>query len=440
MLNYFLSHLEYIEDFVWTYGGVPALMLVGIYFTYKSNFFQIMHMPEIFKIFHSYIYQKSEHVRGVKPLYVFFASIGGCIGIGNVVGVCTAVQLGGPGAVFWMWIAGFFGMLVKYAEIYLGMVYRIKDKDNSYTGGPMIYLQQLQGGKFLSSLVAFLFCIYGTEIFIFKTITHTIIAGWGFEKIIVVLLLMFLVLIIGQGGLQLVGKVSSIVVPLFLVIFVSMSLYILAINITMLPEILKLIFVSAWTPHAAIGAFAGSTMMTTMTYGIKRACYSGDIGIGYASTIHSQTSEVSPSREASMGIMGIFMDTFIICTLSLLLILVTGTWKDGIHQTVLVAQALQLYFPYINLFWPMFIFLLGYSSLISFYTVGKNAAVFLWGEKGNKIYPIFAGSAFLLFSYVGENDHAMMFMAITGMLLLILNMYGIVMLSDKIKFNLKTKE
>ena len=435
MLNYFLSCLEVVEDYVWTYGGVPVLMFIGIYFTYKSNFFQILKLNQVFKIFYSYIYQKSDDIRGIRPIYVFFASIGGCIGIGNVVGVCTAVQLGGPGAVFWMWVAGFFGMLVKYAEIYLGMIYRVKDTEHSYFGGPMIYLQQLQGGKILSSLVSFLFCMYGTEIFIFRTITHTITQGWGLDKGIVIALLMILVLIIGQGGLRLVGKVSSIVVPFFLVVFASMSLYILAINIFVIPSIFKLIFVSAWKPHAAIGAFAGSTMITTMSYGIKRACYSGDIGIGYASTIHSQTAETSPSREACMGIMGIFIDTFVICTLSLLLILVTGTWKDGLHQTVLVAEALQLYFPYINIFWPIFIFLLGYTSLISFYSVGKNGAVFLFGEKGNIIYPIFSGIAFLAFSYIGTNDHAMMFMAITGMLLLVINVYGIIMLSDKIKFH-----
>jgi len=439
MLNYFLSYLEVVEDFVWTYSGVPVLMFVGIYFTYKSNFFQIKILPQVFKIFYSYVYQKSQDTRGIRPIYVFFTSIGGCIGIGNIVGVCTAVQLGGPGAVFWMWVAGFFGMLVKYAEIYLGMIYRIKDKDNSYIGGPMIYLQQLQGGKILSSFVAFLFCMYGTEIFIFRTITHTITTGWCWNQELVIALLMVFVVVIGQGGLRLVGKVSSVVVPLFLIVFTSMSCYILAINSMMIPSILKTIFISAWTPHAAIGAFAGSTMMTTMSYGVKRACYSGDIGIGYASTIHSQTAETSPSREACMGIMGIFIDTFIICTLSLLLILVTGTWKDGFHQTVLVEQALQLYFPYINIFWPMFIFLLGYTSLISFYSVGRSGAVFLLGDKGNTIYPIFASCAFLVFSYIGTNDHAMMFMAITGMLLLIINVYGIIMLSDKIKFNV-TKE
>jgi len=437
MLNHFLVYLELLEDFVWTYGGVPALMFVGIYFTYKSKFFQIMHLPKIFKIFGSYLSQKNENIRGVKPLYVFFASIGGCIGIGNVVGVCTAVQYGGPGAVFWMWIAGFFGMLVKYAEIYLGMIYRIKDEQNSYVGGPMIYLQQLQGGKFLSSLVALLFCLYGAEIYIFRVITHSVVAGWGFDKNIVVVLLMFLVLVIGQGGLKLVGKVSSIIIPVFLVIFASMCLWILSINIFMIPAMFKTIIVSAWTSHAAIGAFAGSSVMFTLSHGIRRACYSGDIGIGYASTIHSQTSETSPSREASMGIMGIFIDTFVICTLSLLLILVTGTWKDGHHETVLVAEALSLYFPYVNLVWPMFIFLLGYSSLISFYAVGKNASVFLFGKNGNIAYPVFASCVFVIFSYIGENQHAMMFMAITGMMLLLVNVYGIIRLSDKIKFNLE---
>jgi len=439
MFNCFLSCLEYLEDFVWTYGGVPTLMFVGIYFTYKSKFFQIIYFPQIVKIFNSYLYQKQENARGVKPLYVFFTSIGGCIGIGNVVSVCTAVQYGGPGAVFWMWVAGFFGMLVKYAEIYLGMIYRIKDERDSYVGGPMIYLQQLQGGKVLSSIVAVLFCMYGTEIYIFRVITHSVVAGWGFDKNIVIAFLLFLVLLIGQGGLKLVGQVSSVIVPVFLVIFSFMCVCILSINISMIPSMFKLILISAWTPHAAIGAFAGSTVMFTMSHGIRRACYSGDIGIGYASTIHSQTSEVSPSREASMGIMSIFIDTFVICTLSLLLILVTGTWNQGFHETILVAESLSLYFPYVNIFWPMFIFLLGYSSLISFYSVGKNAAVFLLGKKGNIIYPIFASCAFLIFSYIGENQHAMMFMAIIGMMLLLINVYGIIQLSDKIKFKLESK-
>ena len=155
MLNDILSMLSSLESFFWEYGGVPTLMLVGIYFTWSSKGFQLIKFPKVLQQFYAAMFDTSKFEQGIKPMYVFFASIGGCIGIGNVVAVCTAVQIGGPGAVFWMWIAGLFGMLVKYAEIYLGMVYRIHDQEQGYVGGPIIYLQQLAGGKLFAKIVAF---------------------------------------------------------------------------------------------------------------------------------------------------------------------------------------------------------------------------------------------------------------------------------------------
>ena len=438
MLNHLLFYLEFVEDLFWTYGGVPALLFIGLYLTYKSSFFQITKLPKVCKTFIDYMSKDSDGARGVNPIHVFFASIGGCVGIGNVVGVCTAVQVGGPGAVFWMWIAGLFGMLVKYAEIYLGMVFRVKDDhSNGYVGGPMVYLQQLRGGKILSKIVAILLCFYGVEIYMFKIMTHSMVAGWGFDKSLVIMFLLFIVLIVGEGGVRLVGKISSAVIPLFLFGFASMSLWIFALNIHMIPSVFKLIITSAFTPHAAVGAFAGSSVMLSLSHGIRRACYTGDIGIGYASTIHSETSEVSPGKQASLGIIAIIIDTFIICTLSVLLVLVTGTWHAGIHEAEVVAVALGKYFSHIDLIWPMFIFLLGYSSLIAFYSVGRKAAIFLIGDHGRKLYPIFAGLSFLLVSNFGEEQHALMIMSIVGTLLLMINLYGLVSLLDRVKFDLK---
>lgn len=439
MLSYIFSILDTVDSLFWVYGGVPTLMLVGIYFTFISKGFQLIKFPAVLKIFHNTIYDTSIDKKGVRPLYVFFASIGGCIGIGNVVGVCTAVQFGGPGAVFWMWVAGFFGMLVKYAEIYLGMIYRVSDKKDGYFGGPIVYLQQLAGGKFLANIVAFLLCIYGLEIYIFRTITHSIITGWNVYPPLVIFGLIGLVILVGEGGINLVGKVSSIILPVFLVAFVGMSLFIFAINIHQFPAMLQLIFTSAFTPHAMIGAFAGCSVVMAMSHGVRRACYTGDLGVGYASIIHSQTSETNPSREASMGIMAIFLDTFVICTLSLFLILLTGTWHSGVHETLMVATALGQYFPFVNLFWPLFIFLLGYTSLTSFYAVGKNAANFLFGTVGDRAYPFIATALFIAFPYIGDMSQAMTFMSITGALLLMFNLYGIIRLSDKIKFKLESK-
>ena len=338
-----------------------------------------------------------------------------------------------------MWVAGFFGMLVKYAEIYLGMIYRISDKKDGYIGGPIIYLQQLSGGKWLANIVAFLLCIYGLEIYIFRTITHSIITGWNMYPPLVIFGLIGLVILVGEGGINLVGKVSSIILPVFLTAFIGMSLFVFAVNIHLFPAMLQLIFTSAFSSQAVIGAFAGCSVIMAMSHGVRRACYTGDLGIGYASIIHSQTSETDPSREASMGIMAIFIDTFVICTLSLFLIIVTDTWHSGVHETLMVATALGKYFPFVHAFWPLFIFLLGYTSLTSFYTVGKNAANFLFGSVGDKIYPFLATGLFLIFPYFGTMSQAMTFMSITGALLLMFNVYGIIRLSDKIKFTLENK-
>lgn len=439
MLSYIFSILDIVDSFFWIYGGVPTLMMVGIYFTFISKGFQLIKFPAVLTNFYHTIHDTSPDKRGVRPLYVFFASIGGCIGIGNVVGVCTAVQIGGPGAVFWMWVAGFFGMLVKYAEIYLGMIYRISDKKEGYIGGPIIYLQQLQGGKWLANIVAFLLCIYGLEIYIFRTITHSIIIGWDVYPSIVIFGLIGLVILVGEGGINLVGKVSSIILPFFLTAFIGMSLFIFIVNIHLFPAMLQLIFTSAFNPHALVGAFTGCSVMMAMSHGVRRACYTGDLGVGYASIIHSQTSETDPSREALMGIMAIFLDTFVICTISLFLILLTDTWHSGVHETLMVATALGKYFPFIHIFWPFFIFLLGYTSLTSFYAVGKNAANFLFGTTGGQAYPFIAAMLFLAFPYIGDMTQAMTFMSITGALLLMFNLYGIIRLSDKIKFTLKGK-
>ena len=294
MLTYVLSILDTVESLFWVYGGVPTLMLVGIYFTIISKGFQLIKFPAVLKIFYNTIHDTSVNKRGVRPLYVFFASIGGCIGIGNVVGVCTAVQIGGPGAVFWMWVAGFFGMLVKYAEIYLGMIYRISDNKDGYIGGPIIYLQQLPGGASLAKIVAFLLCIYGLEVYMFRVIADSIITGWNVYPLFVIFSLIFLVILVGEGGIKLVGKVSSVILPIFLTTFVAMSLFIFAINIHLFPAMLKLIFSSAFTPHAPIGAFAGCSVIMAMSHGVRRACYTGDLGIGYASTVHRESSETDP--------------------------------------------------------------------------------------------------------------------------------------------------
>jgi AGCS family alanine or glycine:cation symporter len=225
----------------------------------------------------------------------------------------------------------------------------------------------------------------------------------------------------------------------FLVLFTGVAGWVFYQNLSAIPSAFALIFQTAFTGHAAVGAFAGSGVLLTMSSGIKRACYSGDIGIGYASIIHSESAEAVPEKQAALGIVGIFIDTFIICTISVLLIVVTGLWNQGINENFVVEKALSAHIPYIALLWPFFIFLLGYSTLIAFFSAGRKAAEFLWPRYGSISYSIYAALAFLIFSFVGTSAHVMTIMSMTGALLLLLNLYGIFQLRKTISFTLPSK-
>lgn len=438
MLEQLLCFLDLVDDFFWSYAGVPALIGLGLYFSFKSNWFQIRRLPQIVRSSIGSIKSPlAVAIRGVPPLYAFFASVGGCIGIGNVVGVCTAIQIGGPGALFWVWVAGFFGMLVKYAEIYLGIKYRVTNSSNGYDGGPMFYLQHVFSGRFVPALFCILLCIYGSEIYIFNVVVHSITTTWNFNQSAVVFSLLALVLLSVRGGLRRVGKISSRILPLFLILFIGLSLWVFIQNLYVFPEVLAMVFKTAFTGHAAIGGFAGSSFMIALSQGVRRACYSGDLGIGYASVIHSESSEKNPQRQACFGVFEIFLDTFIVCSISVLLILITGVWKNTLHADMVVPAALGHYFPYINLVWPLFVFLLGYSTLISYFSVGRKAALFLSPEYGEFAYFIYGISAFLFFAFFMDASHALMVMSITGMLLLIFNVIGMFKLRNEITFDFK---
>lgn len=436
MIDQILDALGGVEDFFWAYVGAPGLMILGFYLSFKSRWFQIRQFPKVVKIFKGFVTQKQDNSRrGVAPIYAFFASVGGAIGIGNLVGVCTAVQIGGPGAVFWMWMAALLGMLVKYGEIYLGIKFRIQNDENSYAGGPMIYLKRVPGGAFWSRFAAVLMCLYGIEIFIFRVVTRSVSIGWNLDQNMVIIVLLIMVVGVGKGGVRIVGRICSVTVPVFLIVYTGMGFWVIAHNISYIPSLFYSIFIHAFTSHAALGAFAGSTVMASISHGVRRACYAGDIGIGYASTMHSETTEAIPAKQAAMGIIDIFLDSFVVCTMSLTLILLTGMWHKGIDPTFMVSEALSQYFSYVGLIWPFFIFLLGYSTLISFFAAGRRSATILFPKYGSKIYIVFASVLFLIFSFLGTQHQCFSIMSILGSLLLICNLYGLFFLRDEVVFD-----
>lgn len=431
--------LEFLENVLWTYFGVPIVILLGLYLTIKSNFFQIRHLPYVFKTFFGFMKFNNKGQGGVHPLKAFFAAVGGCVGIGNIVGICTAIQLGGPGALFWIWMTALMGMILKYSEVYLGMRYRVSNGQGGYNGGPMYFLQRVFKKSWIPKLVCVLLCIYGVEVYQFSVVSTSITTNWGVNSYLVIGVLLALVIFAGLGGVRRVGSISSASLPIFVVLYVGMGGWVLLNNLSLLPEVFGLVLTSAFTGHAAVGGFVGAGLMQSISHGIRRGCYTGDVGVGYASVIHSESSEQVPEKQAVLAIFDIFLDTFIVCTTSLFLILTTGFWKEPIEAGMMVQSALGQYFPYMHFFMPLFLFILGYNTINAYFCVGLKCAEYLSPRFGRKLYYVYAVSALLAFSFLGTSQ-AQTAMAIAGVSLLIINGYGIFSLRKEISFNLNTEK
>lgn len=429
--------LNFFDELLWSYLGVPCILILGVWLSVKSGFVQVRRFGDVIRTFWGFLtIPAAPEARGVHPLQAFFASIGGCIGIGNIVSICTAVQVGGPGALFWIWVTAILGTLVKYSEVFLGMKYRVQSADEGYTGGPHYYLKKAFKTPFMPTIVATLLCLYGVEVYQFSVITHSLSYNFGLDQLAVSLFLLVLVLFAGWGGVRRVGNISSWIIPIFVLIYVGMGMWVIMQNVSQLGRVFGEVFSYAFAPAGIMGGFVGSTLMLTISQGVKRGCYTSDVGVGYSSVIHSESSVLRPERQASLAIFDIFLDTFIICTTSIVLILVTDVWQQPMEASLLVQTALGTYFSHMNYFMPFFLFLLGYSTINAYFVVGLKCANFISVKWGRLVFNLYAIVALLFFSFV-DTVQAQTVMAIAGGLLLVINCWGIFKMRHEISFDIR---
>ena len=432
MFAVFFEFLSALETFFWTNVAFVLIMGMGVYFTLRMRFLQIRSLPSLFKLFYKLLGSSSkENARGIHPLKVFFASVGGMIGIGNIVGIVTALKIGGPGALFWIWVAGLFGSIIKYAEVYLGLKYRVPNGRGGYDGGPLHFLKIAFGGSWAPTAVAILLCIYGVEIYQFGVIASCLSVSWAVPKLLIVVSLLVAVLLASLGGVRRIATIGSFFMPFFVLTYIAMGLWVIAHEIHQLPVIFASIFKSAFGLKEIVGGAVGGGFWLAMQHGTARACYSSDIGVGYDSIIQSESSIVLPERQASLAILGVFIDNFI-CTISVLVALFSGIWLDAsIDASQLVQTALALYFPGMQLFMPVFLAIAGYTTIIAYFCVGLKCAKFLSPRFGEKVYAVYAVFAFVFFSFF-EPSQTILVMSVAQALLLVLNLIGIFRLREEI--------
>jgi len=242
MIDYLFLQLEFFENTLWGFVAVPTIILLGLFLSFQSRFVQIIKFPKIVKTFAGFMFLHDKTKGGVHPLQAFFACVGGCVGIGNIVGITTAVQIGGPGALVWIWVTAIAGMMIKYGEVFLGIRYRVPNPEGGYSGGPMYFLQRVFKTPFIPQLVCVLLCIYGVEVYQFNVIVNSVSSNIGMNSYLVLVVLLALVIFAGSGGVRRVGNISGFIIPFFVVMYIGMGAWVLIQNYQNIPHVFKVNF------------------------------------------------------------------------------------------------------------------------------------------------------------------------------------------------------
>ena len=329
------SILNSINNIVW---GPPLLLLVagvGIYFTLKLKLLQFAHLPRAF----SYIFKKetgNDQSGDISAFGALATALAATIGTGNIVGVATAIQAGGPGAVFWMWLIALFGMATKYAECLLAVKFRTRDKDGFMTGGPMYYIELGMGQKW--KWMAKLFAVFGIMVALVGVgtfpqvngITNAVNDTFNVPISVTAVILTLITAAIILGGVKRISQISMVIVPFMAIAYVLAALFILAINFDKIPATITLIVEAAFNPQAALGGAVGFTVLKAIQSGVARGIFSNEAGLGSAPIAAAAAHTKEPVRQGLISMTGVFLDTIIVCSMTGLVIVMTGVWTGPV--------------------------------------------------------------------------------------------------------------
>ena len=381
--------LDIINSFVW--GPVTIILLVGtgIYSTILVRGVQISKFSLGLKLLTGK-FDNPKDSGEISHFQALTAALSATIGTGNIAGVGTAIALGGPGAIFWMWVTAFFGMALKYSECLLALKYRVIHDDGSVSAGPMYYLEKGLGQKWLGSLFAFFAVIasFGIGNMVqANSVAEPVLTYFNIPKYITGLIIGFLVYLVIVGGIKRIGLVTSKMVPAMALFYVTGATIALAINYQAIPAAFALIFSDAFTGTAATGGFAGAAVAQAIRFGVARGVFSNEAGLGSAPIAHGAARTKEPVREGLVAMLGPFIDTIVICTMTALVILTSGVWQTGLSGSDLTAQAFNHSLPVVGGYIVAFgIMIFALSTAISWSYYGDRSVEYIFGKSWIKPY------------------------------------------------------
>ncbi|OUP60463.1 sodium:alanine symporter family protein [Butyricicoccus pullicaecorum] len=384
-----------ISGFVWNNLLLYLLVLTGVLFSIRTRFVQVRHLGTGFKrMFGSFSLngKKADH-EGMSSFQALTTAIAAQVGTGNITGCATALASGGPGAIFWMWLSAFFGMSTIYGEAVLAQKYKTVGEDGHVTGGPIYYIKaRFKGGfgRFLAGFfsIAIIFALgFAGNMVQSNSIGDSFHNAFGISPLIVGVICAAIAAFIFLGGVKRIASVTEKLVPVMALFYILGCTVILVINHAALIESIKSIFIGAFQPQALAGGIAGVTVKEAMRYGVARGLFSNEAGMGSTPHAHALAKVKKPQDQGIIAMVGVFIDTFIILTLTALVILTSGALSTGATGSVLAQTAFnQAFGQFGSVFIAICMLFFAFSTIIGWYFFGEVNVKALFGKKAVKIY------------------------------------------------------
>jgi alanine or glycine:cation symporter, AGCS family len=402
MLDQIAAVNSWLNGYVWGWPMIVLLLGTGVVLTTLTGAVQFRYLGFALKEVLGKITQKSTEPGTVSPFQAVATALASTVGVGNIAGVATAISIGGPGSLLWLWVSGLLGMCTKFAEIVIAMHYRETDETGTMRGGAMYTLKNGLGMPWLGTVFAALVSLaaFGIGNMVqANSVAASLQASFGIATPTTGIVLAILSAAVILGGIRRIGEVTEILVPFMAIFYLGGGLVILVRFAGELPGAIALVFESAFSGAAATGGFAGATVMMALRYGVARGLFSNEAGLGSAPMVHAAARTDHPVRQGLYGIFEVFVDTMLVCTVTGLVILVTGVWDDGATGAALAGEAFSVGLPgtWGNIVVTTSLVLFAFSTLIGWSYYGETGIVYLFGARAAVPYRLL----WLVFIYLG---------------------------------------
>ncbi len=388
MYDDFLTFITRISDLMMGTPTMLFIVFVSVFLTVRSGFFQVTHFCFVMRNTFGRIFVRSAGLSAERmtPFQATATSLAGTVGMGNMAGVATALSIGGPGAIFWMWILAFFGMMTKAVEVTLGVHYREVDESGRVHGGPMYYITKALGWNSLAVLFSIGVTInsfFSASLLQSHTVGRAFFASYNLNPYLVTGAMAVVTAIVAIGGVRRIGRVCERLVPFMTILYLFAGLAILIANSAQLPAVLAQILKFAWAPAPAVGGFAGAAVLSAMQMGMARGMLSNEAGLGTAPMVHSNAETSHPFKQGLWGAAEVFIDTTIVCTITAFIILSSGVLAQGSTGIELLIEAFATYYSpeLASAFVSVAILTFCLSTQIGFFVYFETAVVSLIGER-----------------------------------------------------------